>query len=215
MVGAMRVQVRLFAMLRERAGSSSIELDLLDGATVADALAALEGVTGGAPVRMAVNRELAGAAMRLKPDDELALIPPVSGGAQTAAVHARLSGDELAVEELRRSVVRDAAGAVVVFCGVTREVASLEYEAYPEMAGEQLAGIARACLERHGLEAIAIEHRTGSVPLGEPSVVVAVSAAHREAAFAGAREAIDAVKAQAAIWKREVGADGSSTWVDP
>ena len=109
---------------------------------------------------------------------------------------------------------RAEAGAIVVFCGVTREVASLDYEAYSEMAEEQLARIAQECAERHGRAAIAIDHRVGSVPLGEPSVVVAVSATHREEAFAGAREAIDRVKEQAAIWKRAVERDGTAQWVD-
>ncbi|HUB76012.1 MAG TPA: molybdenum cofactor biosynthesis protein MoaE [Solirubrobacteraceae bacterium] len=210
----MRLEIRLFAGLRERAGSASVELELDDGATVGDAIAALATLTGGAPVRMAVNRELAGERTPLAAGDELALIPPVSGGAATAAVHARISAEELDVEGLRRAVVREGAGAVVVFCGVTREVARLDYEAYVEMAQEQLARIAERARAEHGLEAIAIEHRVGAVALGEPSVVVAVAAAHRDAAFAGARAAIDAVKEQAAIWKREVGHDGSARWVE-
>ncbi len=215
---AVHVQVRLFAVLRERAGSSRIELELPDGATVGDALTKLAagGPLGGLiellPVRMAVNRDYASADTVLGPDDELALIPPVSGGAPHATT--RLREEPLSVEELARAVGRDEAGAIVVFCGVTREVASLDYEAYREMAEEQLAQIARECAERHALAAIAIDHRVGSVPLGEPSVVVAVSAAHREEAFAGAREAIDRVKEQAAIWKRAVENDGTAQWVD-
>jgi molybdopterin synthase catalytic subunit len=214
-----QVEVRLFAMLRERAGSNRIELELPDGATVGDALAELAsnsplgGLIELLPVRMAVNREYASFDTVLGPEDELALIPPVSGGAQ-AATTVRLSEQPISVDGLMRAVRRDAAGAVVVFCGVTREVARLDYEAYREMAESQLAAIARDCAERHGLAAIAIEHRVGSVPLGEPSVVVAVSAAHREEAFAGAREAIDRVKAEAAIWKREVEGDGATRWVE-
>jgi molybdopterin converting factor subunit 1 len=218
-LSGVRVEVRLFAMLRERAGSSRIELELPDGATVSDALRALatDGPLGGLielmPVRMAVNREYASADTVLDPHDELALIPPVSGGAP-AVLTVRLSEQPLSVDELRHAVVRPEAGAIVVFCGVTREVASLQYESYREMAEEQLARIARECAEEHELVAIAIEHRVGSVPLGEPSVVVAVSAAHRDAAFAGARDAIDQVKAQATIWKRQVSWDGSEQWVD-
>jgi MoaE-MoaD fusion protein len=214
----MLVEIRLFAILRERAGSPRIDLELADDATVADALAALaaEGPLAGVlerlPVRMAVNRDYARAETRLRAGDELALIPPVSGGAATAGVEVRITEEELSVERLTRAVTRDAAGAVVVFCGVTREVASLEYEAYREMAEEQLAAIARSCLERHRLAAIAIEHRVGTVALGEPSVIVAVSAPHRTAAFAGARDAIDEVKARAAIWKRELTGGGSAPW---
>ena len=87
---------------------------------------------------------------------------------------------------------------------MTREVSELEYEAYREMAAERIEAILRECAERHGLEAAAAEHRTGTVPLGEPAVIVAVAAAHRTEAFAGAREAIDRIKAEAPIWKREV-----------
>jgi molybdopterin synthase catalytic subunit len=94
---------------------------------------------------------------------------------------------------------------VVGFLGVTREVSQLEYEAYAEMAQREMAGIVQRAIERHGLCAAAAEHRTGTVPLSEPSVVVAVSAPHRDAAFAGAREIIDEIKARAPIWKKEEG----------
>ncbi len=94
---------------------------------------------------------------------------------------------------------------MVTFLGVTREVPALEYEAYTEMAQAKVQQIAAAAAERHGLCAVAVEHRTGTVPLSEPSVVIAVSAPHRAAAFAGAREIIDALKLQAPIWKREEG----------
>jgi molybdopterin synthase catalytic subunit len=109
--------------------------------------------------------------------------------------------------------VRDArAGAVVTFLGVTRDVERLEYEAYAEMAEEEIRRIVEAAVERHGLCAAACEHRTGTVPLSEASVVVAASAAHRGEAFAGAREIIDEVKARAPIWKAE--AEGEEiAWV--
>jgi len=97
--------------------------------------------------------------------------------------------------------------------GVTREVERLDYEAYAEMATERIAAILRDCIAEHGLEAAAAEHRTGSVPLGEPSVIVAVSAGHRKEAFAGARAAIDRIKAEAPIWKREVEGERSE-WVE-
>jgi molybdopterin synthase catalytic subunit len=112
-----------------------------------------------------------------------------------------------------RAVGRPAAGAIVTFQGTTRDVDSLEYEAYAEMAEQRIGEILRECAERHGLQAAAAEHRVGSVPLGEPSVVVAVSAAHREEAFAGAREAIDRIKAEAPIWKREVEGE-SRRWAE-
>ena len=198
----MTVRVRLFAMLRERAGTDEIELELPDGARVSDALARLEELAGGLSLVMAVNREYAEPGARLSPGDELALIPPVSGG---AAVHAGLSEEPLSLDALAARVRDPRAGAVVTFSGVTRDVPHLDYEAYVEMAGPHMERIAAAALERHGLCAAAVEHRVGTVPLSEPSVIVAASAPHRDAAFAGAREIIDEVKAQAPIWKREAG----------
>ncbi len=100
----------------------------------------------------------------------------------------------------------------MTFCGVTREVEQLEYEAYVEMAETAIREIAAGAIGRHGLCAAAVEHRVGVVPLGEPSVIVAVSAPHRDAAFAGARELIDEVKRLAPIWKREVEGD-ERRWV--
>ena len=113
--------------------------------------------------------------------------------------------DPLALEPLVELVSDPRAGAVVTFLGVTREVRELQYEAYAEMAELQIAEIVRRAIERHGLCAAAAEHRVGIVPLSEPSVAVAASAPHRDAAFAGAREIIDEIKARAPIWKKEEG----------
>src|SRR3954454_9694279 len=168
---SMLVRVRLFAQLRERAGRDAVELDLPDGARVADALAALDDVAGGLPVVMAVNREYAGAEHVLSAGDELALVPPVSGGAVDAApVHARVRAEPLSLDALASRVRDPRAGAVVTFSGVTREVAQLDYEAYAEMAEGELRKIAAAALERHGLCAVAVDHRIGVVPLSEASV---------------------------------------------
>jgi molybdopterin synthase catalytic subunit len=214
---AMTVEVRLFAILRERAGRDRIAVELEPGATVADAIdalaadPALAGVLERLPVTMAVNRDYASAETVLHSGDELALIPPVSGGA--ADVHSRVSAEPLSLERISALVVRPGAGAIVTFQGVTREVDRLEYEAYAEMAEERIAAILTECVRNHGLEAAAAEHRVGAVPLGEPSVIVAVSAAHRGEAFAGAREAIDRIKAEAPIWKREI-EGGESRWVE-
>jgi len=211
------VRVRLFAILRERAGSESIEVELSDGATVATALAALSehpalsAVLARMPVRMAVNRVYASPETPLGPDDELALIPPVSGG---AGVHARVTGDPLSLGTLAERVGSARTGAVVAFQGVTREVERLEYEAYGEMAEERILEILSDCAKRHGLEGAAAEHRTGVVALGEPSVIVAVSAPHRAEAFEGAREAIDRIKAEVPVWKREVEHDGAQRWAE-
>jgi molybdopterin converting factor subunit 1 len=199
-----QVTVRLFAMLRERAGRAELALELPDGARVGDALAELRGLAEGVPLVMAVNREYADEERVLDPGDELALIPPVSGGERAAAPWVRVTQGPLSLEALAERVRDPRAGAVVTFQGVTREVERLEYEAYVEMAEERLSAIAAEAVERHALCAAAVEHRVGDVPLSEPSVIVAASAPHRGEAFAGAREIIDRVKAEAPIWKKEI-----------
>ena len=209
----MQVTVRLFAMLRERAGSSEVVIDLPEGARVSDALRELAGLAAGMPLVMAVNREYAREEQPLEPGDELALIPPVAGGATVSSPWVRVTGEPLSVDALLARVRDPRAGAVVTFSGVTREVERLEYEAYAEMAEERLSAIAEEAVERHGLCAAAVEHRVGGVPLSEPSVVVAVSAPHRGEAFAGAREIIDRIKAEAPIWKKEL-EGGESRWVE-
>jgi MoaE-MoaD fusion protein len=208
----MQITVMLFAMLRERAGARQLTLELPDGARVSDALAELGDLAAGLPLVMAVNREYAPEDHVLDPGDELALIPPVSGG-EAAVVHARVTDEPLSLDALAARVRDPRAGAVVTFQGVTREVDRLEYEAYVEMAEERIAEIVAGAVERHGLCAAAAEHRVGDVPLCEPSVAVAVSAAHRGEAFAGAREIIDRIKAEAPIWKKEV-EGGEGRWVE-
>ncbi|HEY1597002.1 MAG TPA: molybdenum cofactor biosynthesis protein MoaE [Thermoleophilaceae bacterium] len=208
----MEVTVRLFAMLRERAGAREVTLSLPDGARVSDALAELGSIAEGLPLVMAVNREYADEHQVLGAGDELALIPPVSGG-EAAVQHVRITSEPLSLDSLVTRVRDPRAGAVVTFEGVTREVEKLEYEAYVEMAEEKMAVIVAEAVERHGLCAAAAEHRVGDVPLSEPSVAVAVSAPHRGEAFAGAREIIDRLKAEAPIWKKEV-EGGEGRWVE-
>jgi len=204
------VTVRLFAGLRERAGQGRIELDGV--AHVADVWPAL--ALGDAPTGLlyAVNREYADASQELRDGDEVALIPPVSGGAflvtpeplDPAAAVAEVSSDD--------------AGAVAAFVGTVRrtsrgrEVEHLEYEAYEEMAEPMLSRLGDELTERHGLTAVAIHHRIGRVEIGEPSVVVAVSASHRAAALDACREAIDTLKERIPLWKKEVYAGGEE-WI--
>jgi molybdenum cofactor biosynthesis protein MoaC len=219
----MDVTVRLFAMLREHAGGSEVGLTLPCDATVDDALAALaqQPSLGDAmerlPVVLAVNREYAPGSRRLRPGDELALIPPVSGGAPAAEVMARVAADTVDVAALLHHVQDPRAGATVVFLGTTRDVSRLDYEAYVDMATERIDAILRECVAEHSLLTAAAAHRIGAVALGEVSVGVAVSAAHRQEAFAGARDAIDRIKAEAPIWKKEVDGDGAGereSWVE-
>ena len=218
----MRVSVRLFAGLRERAGTDRLEVELPDDARVADVLAAMAGTAVG-EIRprecvVAVNREYATPDEPVRAGDEVALVPPVSGGADDSAAAAGGAGDvvrrvrvteaPLDLSALAAAVRDPRAGAVVLFEGVTRDVPELDYEAYAEMATARIEAIAAEEAARHGLCAVAVEHRTGTVALSEPSVIVAASAPHRGEAFAGARALIDRVKAEAPIWKVEVTAAG-------
>ena len=200
----MEVRVRLFAGLRERAGADEVTLDLPDGALVRDALERMADVTAGVCCVMAVNQEYADDGRPLAAGDELALIPPVSGGSVGVA-HVRITPEPLLLDPLIARVRDPRAGAVVTFTGVTREVSELVYEAYLPMAQRLMEEIVAGAIDRHGLCAAAAEHRIGVVPLCEPSVAVAVSAPHRGEAFAGAREIIDELKARAPIWKQEEG----------
>ncbi|HWI22509.1 MAG TPA: molybdenum cofactor biosynthesis protein MoaE [Baekduia sp.] len=193
----MKVTVRLFAALRERAGSDRLELELEPGARVSDVLKAVEPFSGGATIVTAVNRVYATPDQQIFEGDEVAAVPPVSGGAVT--------DQELSVDAVAMRVRDPRAGAVVTFSGVTRDVAYLDYEAYVEMAHERIEAIVAEAIAKHGLCKAAADHRTGRVALGEASVVVAASAPHRPEAFAGAREIIDRIKAEVPIFKREEG----------
>ena len=212
-ISAVQVTVRLFAMLRERAGASEVVLDLPEGARVRDALAELSSLAAGLPLVMAVNREYAREDQALAAGDELALIPPVAGGGSASSPWVRVTAEPLSPMRCWPACATRAPARWSPSPGVTREVERLEYEAYAEMAEERLAEIAAEAVERHGLCAAAVEHRVGSVGLSEPSVVVAVSAPHRGEAFAGAREIIDRAKSEAPIWKKEV-EGGEERWVE-
>lgn len=211
----MLVRIRLFAQLRERAGADSIDAVLAEGATVADALRELSSgppldeLLARLPVRTAVNREIVSPDTALHAGDELALLPPVSGGGEP---HVRVTEEPISAARVTDLVRGPSAGAIVTFEGTVRDVEYLDYEAYREMAEEMMAEIVGEAIARHGLVAAAAEHRVGRVALGAPGVVVAVAAAHRGAAFAGAREVIDRIKAQAPIWKQEVDR-GEARWV--
>jgi len=197
------VWVRLFAALRDRAGTDRLELELPDGARVADALAAVDGLAEGLPLVLAVNREYAARDRVLEPGDELAVVPPVSGGG--ARVHTAVVDHPLSLDALVGHVEDPRAGAVVTFSGVTRDVAFLDYDGYVEMAADELRRIVEEAVAEHGLCAAAAEHRTGRVATSEASILVAASAPHRPQAFAGARQIIDQVKERLPIWKQEEG----------
>lgn len=208
-----QVQVRLFAVLREAAGTDRLTLKLPTGATAADGWDATWATLDREPpcaaeqVALAVNREYGDGTQPLSEGDELALIPPVSGGQEPDGVrliHADVRSGPLDQTALHALVSDRRAGAVVTFSGTPRDVPQLDYEAHEQMAREQMAAILRDVAATHGSCAIAAEHRVGPVPWPEAAVVVAVSAPHRGEAFAAAREALDRIKAQAPIWKQEV-----------
>jgi molybdopterin synthase catalytic subunit len=202
-----KVSVRLFAGLRERAGADRIVLELPDGARAGDVLAAM-GLEPGQCI-VALDREYARADELVLPSHEVALIPPVSGGADNPVRLVAVTRTRLDPSAVLMAVRDSRAGAVVLFEGVTRAVEALDYEAYVEMATNTLERVAGEVAVAHGLCAVAIVHRVGRVPLSEPSVLVAASGPHRGETFAGARELIDRAKEEAPIWKLELGPDGA------
>ena len=146
----------------------------------------------------------------MRAEQEVALIPPVSGGAEDPVRLVEITDQPLDLATVAAAVRDPRAGAVVCFEGVTREVEALDYEAYVEMARAKLEAIGAEEAARHGLCAVALVHRIGRVPLSEPSVIVAASAPHRGEAFDGARALIDRVKAEAPIWKVELTPEGAT-----
>jgi molybdopterin synthase catalytic subunit/molybdopterin converting factor small subunit len=209
-IDGVRVSVRLFAGLRERAGAARLELE--DVASVDDVWAKL-GLGDEPPgLLYAVNREYVERGHALQDGDEVALIPPVSGGAF------RITREPLDLSAVVREVDSEEAGAVATFLGTVRRhsrgrtVLYLDYEAYEEMAEDMLARLAAELTERHDLCAVAIHHRVGRVEIGEPSVAIAVSAAHRQAALTACREAIDTLKETIPLWKKEV-YEGGEEWI--
>ena len=206
------IRVRLFAGLRERAGSGALELDLSDGATVGDVWPLLELGDEPAGLLYARNRAYVERTEELRTGDEVAVIPPVSGG------DFRLSEEQLSVDAAVAEVRDDAAGAIATFIGTTRahsrgrEVVHLEYEAYEGMAEEVMSALAARLGERHELCKVAIHHRTGRVEIGGTSVVIAVSAPHRAAALAACHEAIDELKVSVPLWKKETYVGGEE-WI--
>jgi molybdopterin synthase catalytic subunit len=208
----MKVAVRLFAGLRELAGTRATEIELAPGSTAADVWPALE--LGAEPpgLLLAVNKSYAARDTVLQEGDEIALIPPVSGGAF------RLSEEPLSVDDAVREVASDSAGAIATFIGTTRDhsrgrdVVHLEYEAYEGMAEAEMERIAAELIERHDLIAVAIHHRIGIVGIGGTSVVIAVSSAHRASALAACAEAIDTLKGTVPLWKKEIYVGGEE-WI--
>jgi molybdopterin synthase catalytic subunit len=208
----MLVTVKLFAGLRERAGGGERRLELPAGATLADVWPRLELGSEPAGLLYAVNRDYAGPATELHEGDEVALIPPVSGGAFL------LSEAPLDVGTAIEEVATAEAGGIATFSGTTRlhsrgrTVRYLEYEAYAGMAEKTMATIAEGLKSRYRLCEVAIHHRVGRVGIGETSVIIAVSAPHRADALAACKDAIDELKQSVPLWKKEV-YEGGEEWI--
>ncbi|MEZ4521014.1 MAG: molybdopterin converting factor subunit 1 [Thermomicrobiales bacterium] len=214
----MQIVVKYFAMVRERLGISEESLELEAGSTVG---AVYEHVAGKVPELQPLldrsmimrNHEYVDLSDQLHEGDEIAVIPPVSGGD-----HFRVHEGVLDQQAIAGRVENTGAGAVVVFTGVVRDnargrsVQALEYEAYPAAAERQLARVATEMRERWEILAVAMEHRFGLLEIGEASVVIAVSSAHRDAAFEATSFAISRIKEIVPIWKKEFYEDGD-TWV--
>jgi MoaE-MoaD fusion protein len=216
-----QVEVLFFAVLRERAGRDRETLDLPSGATVAalleqlgvqhPALAGLEG-----RIQVAVNRQIVPRTHVLSAGDEVALIPPVSGGGEPRRI--AVTDQKLSLDEVSSAVQAASQGGIVTFAGQVRrqgavpDVTRLEYEAYVPMAEEVLAAIACEIeIENPGVQ-VAIHHRIGTLVVGETAVIIAASAPHRAEAFAACRVAIERLKQRAPIWKKEIGESGA-VWV--
>jgi molybdopterin synthase catalytic subunit len=206
------VRVRLFAGLRERAGVGAVDVELAEGAAVGDVWPRL-GLGDEPPgLLYARNRAYVDRSEALSAGDEVAVIPPVSGG------DFRLSADPLSVDTAVTEVRDDRAGAIATFIGTTRaqsrgrEVIHLEYEAYEGMAEQVMAELAAKLVERHELCKVAIHHRVGLVEIGQTSVVIAVSAPHRAAALAACKQAIDELKVSVPLWKKETYVGGEE-WI--
>lgn len=216
----MRVRVLFFGVLKDLAGQSGEFLDLPEGALVRDVLAHYESRAPGfnkslASLAVAVNQEYAGPETRLRSDDEIALLPPVSGGsAKASIVHSPID-----VQGVLERTKRGEDGAAVVFEGVVRNQTRgrrtlyLNYEAYEEMALRQMEELAGKALEQFQVRDVAVVHRLGRLEIGETSVLIVVAAAHRAAAFEACRWVIDTLKRVVPIWKKEYFEDGA-VWAD-
>ena len=221
----MKVNVRLFAGLHDLVGQRNVTLDLAEGATVDQLRAQLSRqypvVTPFLSTLVcAVDEEYVTAEHPLRDGDDVALIPPVSGGSEPAEGPFQLTSEPLDPQRLVAAIRKDESGAVALFYGVARNhsdgrpVLALEYEAYPALAEKKLRSVAEEVRTRWPITGIGILHRTGRLAIGETSLLVAVSAAHRQEAFQACHYAVDRIKETVPIWKKEVWEDGDGAWVD-
>ena len=225
------MNVRLFASYREAAGVGHLQLEMPPGSAVKDVIADIARrhplITEGRKVVIAKNREYVTADEPLADGDEVALIPPVSGGEITISSAAgrktiplvEISEGRLSVDDAIAAASDNRWGGLVVFLGTVRDasrgkrVTHLEYEAYAEMAEAKMREIVHALEKKHAPCRIVMHHRVGDLAIGEIAVIVVAGAPHRDAAFKAAREAIDELKTVVPIWKKEHSADGA-IWIE-
>ena len=220
-IGDMKVKIALFAALRERLGRAEYEIELESGALALDAIARLEELTAAPLSKMAfmvaVNRHYVMRTEPLADGDELALIPPVSGGVGDDTL-VELTREPLETARFEAAVRDPRCGATVVFCGTTRNasgdrvVVGLRYEAYTEMAVSVIRWIVKRVRLECPIGKVALGHRLGEVGVSEASVVLAVAAPRRRDAFKAAQMVMDELKTIVPIWKKELYEDGAE-WV--
>jgi molybdopterin synthase catalytic subunit len=220
----MQVRVLFFGVLKDLLSSSGEAVMLPEGATVAQLTERLR-KDAAHPVwsalAVAVNQEYAAASAVLHDGDEVALLPPVSGGVEDAAVApvVRLVREPIDRDALVATLKQPGDGAVVVFDGIVRDhtrgrkTLYLDYEAYEEMALDQMQKLAREAGERFAVDRVGVVHRLGRLEIGESSIVIVVTSAHRAAAFDACRWLIDTLKRTVPVWKKEHFADGA-VWTD-
>jgi len=222
----MRVQVLFFGILKDIVGRALDAIELPDGASVRDVLARYESqfpkLKESLPsLAVAVNQQYAGSDTKLRADDEVALLPPVSGGATGLGRerHASIVREIIDRQRVVAGLKRAEDGAVLIFEGVVRnqtrgrKTVYLDYEAYEEMALQQMESLAAQALGQFQIRDLAIVHRLGRLEIGEASVLIAVASSHRAAAFDACRWVIDTLKRTVPIWKKEHFEDGA-VWAD-
>ena len=216
----MKVQVKLFGSLAQKAGMRAVEIELPDGATGADVLRVVgerfpSAVAVLSRASFAVNLQVSPWTTRIAATDELAILPPASGGAGVSVA----IGEHISADEAIAAASAPGAGGTAVFVGSVRDHADagdvdrLEYQAYNEMAEKVLLEIAMEAVEKWGLRGVAVRHAVGTLSVGEPTIVVACSAPHRDEAFDACRFVVDELKHRVPIWKKEFGPWGSR-WVE-
>ena len=232
----MRVRVLFFGILRELAGKATDEIDLPEGASIRDAIARYETQIPRlkeslSSIALAVNQQYAGPETKLSANDEVALLPPVSGGRSEATGgrtpgqpvrrqrYSSITREPIDAEQILDRLKRGEDGAALVFEGVVRnqtrgrKTRYLDYEAYEEMALQELEALAGEAIEKFQIRDVALVHRLGRLQIGETSVLIAVASAHRVAAFEACRWLIDTLKLKVPIWKKEYFEDGA-VWAD-